>query len=66
MARLFVAIGALAGLGAVGMSAYAAHAAIDPAGTVALASAVQIQGWHASALLFAGLWAERGRRAWPG
>jgi uncharacterized membrane protein YgdD (TMEM256/DUF423 family) len=60
MARLFIAIGALAGLGTVGLSAYAAHAAIDAARAGALVSAVQMQGWHALALLAAGLWADRG------
>ncbi len=60
MTRLFVAVGASAGLTAVGMAAYSAHAAIDPTRATALANAVQMQGWHALALLFTGLWAERG------
>jgi uncharacterized membrane protein YgdD (TMEM256/DUF423 family) len=60
MIRLFMAVGALAGLGAVGMAAYAAHAGLDPARTAALASGVQMQGWHALALLATAIWAERG------
>lgn len=51
MRRLFVGLGGLAGLGAVGMAAYAAHAGLAPAAQAALGSAVQMQGWHALALL---------------
>jgi uncharacterized membrane protein YgdD (TMEM256/DUF423 family) len=53
--RLWVALGAVVGAGAVGMAAYAAHAAVDPARARALASAVQMQGWHALALVAVGL-----------
>ena len=60
MTRLFTTFGALAGLTAVAMAAYAAHAQIPPDRTAALASAVQMQAWHALALLFTGLWTERG------
>lgn len=53
--RIWLALGALAGATAVAAAAYAAHAAIDPARTRALASAVQMQGWHALALVAVGL-----------
>jgi uncharacterized membrane protein YgdD (TMEM256/DUF423 family) len=53
--RVWMAVGALVGAGAVGMAAYAAHAAVDPVRARALASAVQMQGWHALALVAVGL-----------
>ncbi len=56
--RLWIALGALAGLIAVGLSAWAAHGA-DPAQRPLLDSALTMQGWHALALLAVGLWAER-------
>ena len=62
MHRIWLALGALAGLTAVGLSAWAAHGAparLDPARLAMLANAIQQQGWHALALLAAGLWAER-------
>jgi uncharacterized membrane protein YgdD (TMEM256/DUF423 family) len=61
--RLWVGIGSLIGLGAVAMAAAAAHGLpgrLDPAALEMTRSAVQIQGWHALALLFTGLWAPRG------
>ena len=65
MHRIWLVLGALAGLVAVGLAAWAAHG--TPAGFEgmqrrAVDSALMIQGWHASALLVAGLMAERGRR----
>ncbi len=64
MRRLWVGAGALAGFGAVAMAAVAAHGlgSLDPAAQTMVRDAVQMQGWHALALLFCGLWAERGGR----
>jgi len=45
---------AIAGLGAVALSAVASHMAMAPAANVMLRDAVQMQGWHALAMLFAG------------
>jgi len=62
MSKLWIALGSLAGLLAVGLAALAAHglASIGPARMEMLRSALQMQGWHALALLFCGLWAPRG------
>jgi uncharacterized membrane protein YgdD (TMEM256/DUF423 family) len=63
--RLWIALGALAGLGAVAMAAVGAHVVpetADPRVGAMLRSAIQMQGWHALALLACGLWAERGGR----
>ncbi len=60
MQRLWIGLGALAGLLAVAMGAVAAHALPDPAALPIAASGVQMQGWHARALLAVGLWAPRG------
>jgi uncharacterized membrane protein YgdD (TMEM256/DUF423 family) len=60
MDRIWIAVGALAGLGAVGMAAVAAHAPpalLADRGVQLVQSAVQIQAWHALALLFTGLFA---------
>ncbi len=62
MYRLWIALGALAGLGAVALSAWAAHGAprvMDGARLAMLDRAVTMQGWHALALLAVALWAER-------
>lgn len=64
MHRLWLVLGALAGLSVVALSAWAAHGA--PAGFEetprrAVQNALTIHGWHAFALLAAGLMAERGR-----
>jgi uncharacterized membrane protein YgdD (TMEM256/DUF423 family) len=60
MHRLWLALGALAGLGAVALSAWAAHGArLDPGRLAALQSGITMQGWHALALLATGLLAER-------
>jgi uncharacterized membrane protein YgdD (TMEM256/DUF423 family) len=64
MERLWIALGALAGLATVATSALAAHAfaGLDAAARDAISAAIQIQGWHAIALLFCGLWTPRGGR----
>jgi uncharacterized membrane protein YgdD (TMEM256/DUF423 family) len=62
MHRLWIGLGALAGLTAVALSAWAAHAApriLDPDRLAILHNGIMLQGWHALALLGAGLWAER-------
>jgi uncharacterized membrane protein YgdD (TMEM256/DUF423 family) len=62
MHRIWIGLGALAGLAAVALSAWAAHAAprtLDAPRLAMLDSALTMQGWHALALLFAGLWADR-------
>jgi uncharacterized membrane protein YgdD (TMEM256/DUF423 family) len=62
MHRLWILLGAIAGLGAVAFSALAAHAGphyLDPTRLAMVDRAVTMQGWHALALLAAGLWAER-------
>src|SRR3954466_12113413 len=62
MPRLFLFLGALLGLGAVGLSAWAAHGAparLDAARLAMLGSGITMQGWHALALLAIALWAER-------
>jgi uncharacterized membrane protein YgdD (TMEM256/DUF423 family) len=65
MHRLWLVLGALAGLLAVGLAAWAAHgtpAGFEGAQRRAVDNALMIQGWHATALLIAGLMAEGGRR----
>jgi uncharacterized membrane protein YgdD (TMEM256/DUF423 family) len=62
MQRLWIILGSLAGFGAVAMAAYAAHGVPDPAAQHVVASGVQMQGWHALALLGVGLWVPRGGR----
>lgn len=60
MHRLWLAFGALAGLGAVALSAYAAHGSgLDPARLASLQNGITMQGWHALALLATALLAER-------
>ncbi len=62
MYRLWLVLGSLAGLAAVGLSAWAAHglpARLDVARLDAVRSALTMQGWHALALLAAGFMAER-------
>lgn len=55
MDRFWFALGALEGLGAVALSAVAAHMRLDAASVTALRDAVQMQGWHALALLVCGV-----------
>ena len=61
MVRLWIVLAGLFGAGAVGMAAVAAHAlsGASPAMVRIVDSGVQIQGWHALALLGCGVWAER-------
>jgi len=62
MHRLWLVVGALAGLVAVGLSAWAAHGLagrLDAARMESVRSALTMQGWHALALLAAGFMAER-------
>lgn len=64
MHRLWLALGALAGLDAVALSAWAAHGLphrVDATALTAANNAITMEGWHALALLAAGLMAERGR-----
>jgi uncharacterized membrane protein YgdD (TMEM256/DUF423 family) len=62
MQRIWIALGSLAGLGTVAMAAVAAHGLrqFDPAAVRMVGSAIQMQGWHALALLAAGLWSRQG------
>ncbi len=62
MQRLWVGLGALLGFGGVAMAALGAHGLghLDPSAMRMVQSAVQMQGWHALALLGCGLWAPRG------
>lgn len=64
MERIWIGLGALAGLTGVGMAALAAHGLgwMAPGALQMLRSAVDMQGWHALALLFTGLWVGRGGR----
>jgi uncharacterized membrane protein YgdD (TMEM256/DUF423 family) len=62
MQRTWIGLGALSGLGAVAMAAVAAHVLptnAAPHTAEILRSAIQMQGWHALALLACGLWAGR-------
>jgi uncharacterized membrane protein YgdD (TMEM256/DUF423 family) len=61
MDRLWVGFGAITGVLMVAMAAYAAHGlqTASPATISAVHSAVEMQGFHALALLFTGLWARR-------
>ena len=61
--RIWLAIGGVMGAVAVAAAAYGAHAAVDPGRTRAIASAVQMQGWHALALVACGLYGAAG--GWP-
>ena len=62
MQRIWIAIASLTGFSAVAMAAFAAHGIADPAAQRIVASGVQMQGWHALALLGTALWAPRGGR----
>ena len=70
MYRLWIVLGAAYGAAAVGMAAASAHAlaGAPPATLRIVDSGVQMQGWHALALLGCGLWAERrgGLAHWAG
>ena len=60
MQRIWIGLGSLAGFGAVAMAAFAAHGIGDPAAARIVGSGVQMEGWHALALLGVGLWVPRG------
>ena len=62
MERVWVGFGAIAGACMVAMAAYASHGlGSTPANVLAgVNSAIQMQGFHALALVFTGLWARRG------
>ncbi len=64
MQRLWIALGALAGLTAVAMAALAAHGLdwLEPAALQMVRNTLEMHGWHALALLACGLWAPRGGR----
>ena len=64
MQRLWMGIGALAGLSAVAMAALAAHGLdrLDPPSLQMVRNALEMHGWHALALLACGLWVPRGGR----
>ncbi len=61
MHRLWIGLGGLFGAGAVGMAAAAAHAlaGLSPGALHVVESGVQIQGWHALALIGCGVWSQR-------
>ncbi len=60
--RLWILLGGLTGLTGVAMAALAAHglSQLDPAALHMVNSAVQMQGWHAPALVLAGILGPRG------
>src|SRR5690349_7850992 len=62
MQRLWIGIGSFVGLTAVAMAAVAAHglSSLDPTHVAMVRNALQMQGWHALALLACGVWAPRG------
>jgi uncharacterized membrane protein YgdD (TMEM256/DUF423 family) len=64
MCRVWIGLGALAGLSAVAMAALAAHGLewLEPARLQMVRNAIQMHGWHALALLACGIWAPRGGR----
>jgi uncharacterized membrane protein YgdD (TMEM256/DUF423 family) len=64
LSRLWMIVGALFGLMAVAMSAYASHGLPADRATLAMTGA-QLGAWHGLALLFAGLLAERRRGPLP-
>jgi uncharacterized membrane protein YgdD (TMEM256/DUF423 family) len=65
MHRVWIVTGSLAGLSGVAMAALAAHELpdrLDAASLQMVRSAVQMQGWHALALVLTGTWSPRGGR----
>ncbi len=64
MQRTWIALGALAGMTAVAMAALAAHGlgGLDPVALAMVRSGIEMQAWHALALIACGLWVPRGRR----
>ncbi len=59
MERVFVGLGGLAGLTGMAMSVYAAHV-MTGAAQASTTTAVEMQMFHALALLFVAMWARRG------
>jgi uncharacterized membrane protein YgdD (TMEM256/DUF423 family) len=60
--RIFMVLGGLAGCAAVAMAALTAHALpqrLDARALAAVQSAVQMNAWHAIALILAALWLTR-------
>jgi uncharacterized membrane protein YgdD (TMEM256/DUF423 family) len=62
MQRIWIVLASLAGFGAVAMAAFSAHGIADPSASRIVSSGVQMQGWHALALLGTALWVPRGGR----
>jgi uncharacterized membrane protein YgdD (TMEM256/DUF423 family) len=64
MQRLWIVLGSLTGLTAVALAAYTAHGlrGLEQARLVIVHSAIEMQAWHALALLACGLWISRGGR----
>lgn len=60
--RIWIGLGALAGVLAVAAAAGASHLSGDTAQSRAVASAIQMNGWHALALVACGIWGARGGR----
>lgn len=58
ISRLWMVLGAVLGLVAVGMAAYASHG-LPPDRAVLAMTGAQLGAWHGLALLFTGLLAER-------
>jgi uncharacterized membrane protein YgdD (TMEM256/DUF423 family) len=60
--RLWIGAGSLVGVTAVAMAALAAHAlgGLDAQAMGFVQSGLQMQGWHALALVLTGVWAARG------
>lgn len=61
MQRIWIGLGGLAGFGAVAMAAVGAHG-VDAAVRPILQQGVQMEGWHALALVAVALWRPRGGR----
>ncbi|WP_174247412.1 DUF423 domain-containing protein [Acidisphaera sp. L21] len=70
MYRLWIGLAGLFGAAAVGMAAAAAHAlaGLSPMALHVVESGIQMQGWHALALLGCGIWsrARGGLAHWAG
>jgi uncharacterized membrane protein YgdD (TMEM256/DUF423 family) len=64
MEKVWIALGSLAGLTAVGMAALTAHGleGLEPARLQMMRNAVEMHGWHALALIACGIWVPHGGR----
>ncbi len=60
MQRIWITLASLTGLTAVAMAAYAAHGISDSTTARIVGSGLQMQGWHALALLGTALWSPKG------